>query len=289
MDDKACVVMTGEGARGAYQAGLLKRLEMQNKIEIDMCYGISSGAVNSVYRGQYGLSGPCAMWQKVKSITNIYSISVNSILFGNGFLNAKPVYKRAKKLLSTEGFEDGCDWKIAIMDIEEARLFYLAKRVALEMETDLACDYVSSAVKIPGLVHVDRYADAGALELNPVGKAIADGYKTIHLITGVLPDQAKWVSPKRTLFRQLAYGFRSLDITMKLMMFDDLSKEIPKGVVIHVYGPTEMLGDQLAFKQCRDMLDKGLTAPYRHLSLTSKDDLASAYSKQIVVDDPLEF
>lgn len=280
VEKQTCVVMTGEGARGAYQAALLHHLEVVNGLEFSRLYGISSGATNCFCRSHQGITGPTMLWGSFKKLTDAFGFSLKNALFGNGLFTHKKPLERTKTAL--RGGAAKIPYTVGMMDIEAGEMIYVRSEDLSQMSIDEAAELLTCCVRIPGLVSCEKFTDTGGLELNPISEAIKDGFKEIHLIVGVMPDQKGWEPPKKRFLKQLDYAFRSMDLSMKLMMFDNLCVDLPKGVTVHLYGPKEKLTDQLSFYNCQNMIAKG--SEYRHIVLDSENSFSKVFS-QMMLDE----
>lgn len=265
---KIAFVLTGEGAKGAFQALALYELARQ-KIYPDLLVGVSSGAMNAVGYSVLGPSALISFWEKIKSMRDVFSFNWK-FLWQSGFFTAKPLKKKVSTLLNKR-------YKIPVFyPIANAKfgnvIWAAAKQNDEFKSEDVNC--LIEAVTIPGLVATDSgMIDGGAIILCPLKIAIEQGADEIYVIAGrsiAVPTQ--FVPPK--IIPAGGYAYRFLDLLMHYNIYNDIDKAIQynqrddkKKIKITLVEPSRPLGDALDFKQVPKVLsDSVLEAKFTELT-----------------------
>lgn len=247
-------VITGEGARGSFQAGVLKKLSELYQPP-DRLYGISSGSANAFLYAYAGPGENARLWSNVKSITDFFTPNWLSFWYRPGLMRDKPLQKMIDKYINAPAPFKIC---FATCDTRSGKLQYWYND-----QTKNIRDQLRGSVAIAGLIEPvnDYMIDGGSLELNPISKAIEDGHDEIHVIAARRLEINKFEKYKGRLAFTKNW-FRALDMTMHLMMTDDIDhiKRInPRNIRVYYYQPRKYLFDQIRFSMC----PIGVEAGYR--------------------------
>lgn len=205
---------SGEGARGAIQAGIALALAEQG-IRADFTAGISSGSVCAAaysHLGPYGLSD---LWSGIKNIFSVFG--PNWWLLGkSGLLNQKPM---AKLVYDAVKHDPICESMVVRMGIESGDLEYVSN---YKTSREQFAEAVLGSVAITALVQ-DRngYVDAGSRQLAPISLCVDEGCTDIYVILGRPLRMQFWKKP-RGLLQIPAMGFRALDISLYELVLRDV-------------------------------------------------------------------
>lgn len=258
---KTALVFVGEGARGAFQAGVACRILPQVKPEAT--YGISSGAVNAVCLAYAPKSMLYELWAKTKNISDIFTFNTWSFFYAKGLYNSKKIGKIAKPFLEARRDESHTirGATIARCNAITGDLDYLHVRPCVSNGLDVV-NYLRDAICISGLVAPREgtdYVDAGSRELNPLTRAVLDGYTDIHLIMGSDFKFPRF-TPRRGLFPSVDYAVRSLFVSMHENIINDIADARDlENVSVTAYVPCFELPGQLEFSACKDMVELGFS------------------------------
>lgn len=281
---KTAFVLTGEGAKGAWQAGAMLNLANNNIIP-DALYGVSSGAVNSI---GFALAGPQELyeiWRNIKGLRDVFSFNRFSFLWATGFFNSKPIRKVLSKFTSN-AFR--CDVAVPSVNAISGNIHWIEFKAgqsypATEIETAFG-----AAIAISCLVEASNgFIDGGCRILAPLKRAIIEGADQIYIITGrpmnknpPFDGKGLWLGGR--IMKAATYGYRSVDLLMHQIILNDLEvaqsintvtknalnremavlkgTEISKAryVKIFMVAPKEHIGGALEFSKCRENVTKGV-------------------------------
>lgn len=253
---------TGEGARGAVQAGIALGLHNQG-INADFTIGISSGSVCAASYAYLGPQGLANMWSNINNIFDVFGINYN--LFNKtGLLNQKPMQKILYEAIKNKPI---CESTVVRMNIEDGFMDYVSNK---EVSSEEFAEAVLGAVAITALVE-DRngWVDAGSRQLAPLEQCIQAGCNEIYVIMGRPLHLSYWQKPKG--FKLFKMAFRALDITLYEMMIRDIqncikNKDDPnfKNVDIYLIEPKNLLYDSVEFNKCKKGVSCGITEFNKH-------------------------
>jgi NTE family protein len=237
---------TGEGARGAIQAGIVKGLDDLG-IRPDLTIGISSGSICAASYSYLGADGLFDMWEKVKNIFSVFGINYN-ILTKSGIMNQNPMKKIVLNAMKNNPI---CESIVSKMNIETGELAYVSNFKTNKKEF---FDSVLASVAITGLVEDnDGWVDAGSRQLAPLKQAIDLGCDEIYVIIGRPFSLSQWNKPKG-FFKHAKMAFRALDISLQEIMIRDISQFLKKEEInkdIFLVEPNKLFYDSIEFNKCK--------------------------------------
>lgn len=257
------VVMTGDGARGSWQMGVLFYLRSKG-LEPKKYVGISSGSLVAALMSQIEPNAAASAVQKITHISSVFSFKWN-FLFGAGFYSSRPLEKMLRELLEFHRLPKSrrVSGAVSFVDVEQGTLHY--KDVNELSDEDIITSVLSS-ICIPGLIAPYQYpfADGGTMEINPVNYALSKGETSIAVIMGRPIEPAQFEKPKG-LFKGLKIGYRALDLMMHSMCVDDLlSGAIARtGADIQLFEPLSYLSGTLEFSYSQELFSLGLKGTYK--------------------------
>lgn len=254
---------TGEGARGAIQAGIALGLHNQG-IDADFTIGISSGSVCAASYAYLGPQGLADMWSNIKNIFGVFGINYN-LIGKTGLLNQKPMQKILYKAIENQPI---CESTVVRMNIEDGFMDYVSNKDVTPKEF---AEAVLGSVAITGLVEDrDGFVDAGSRQLAPLEQCIQAGCNEIYVIMGRPLFLSSWKKPKG-LFNLPQMAFRALDITLYEVMIRDINKCLRdpkdsnfKNIKIHLVEPKELFYESIEFKKCKQGVIYGTTEFNKH-------------------------
>lgn len=249
--DKIGFCFTGEGARGAIQAGIAYGL-FKRGIKADFTTGISSGSICAASYAYLGPEGLASMWSNISNIFDVFGINFNFPI-KTGLLNQRPMQKIVRNALKNKPI---CESSVCRMNIETGAIQYVSNFNSSLREFE---DAVLGSVAITGLVEdKNNWVDAGSRQLAPLEHCIASGCNKIYVIMGRPSYLEPWSIPKRGLFRQFKMAFRALDITLYELMIRDIFSSVRneddpnfKNVDIHIVEPNSLFYESVEFKKCK--------------------------------------
>lgn len=271
---KIGICFTGEGARGAVQAGIAYNLA-QHGIIADFTAGISSGSVCAAAYAHLKPAGLCNLWSDIKNITSVFGVNWNPF-FKTGLFNQKPMEKIVRAAVQREPI---CESVVARLNIETGDLQYVSNK---NTTTDEFAEAVLGSVAITALVQ-DRngWVDAGSRQLAPVSLCVDAGCTDIYIITGRPMVIQNWKKPTG-LFRVPSMAYRAFDLSLFEIALRDINywigpdaPEIANDINISLIQPTEMFYESIEFRKCADGVRLGR---YNHTGRT-KQDLRMHFSR----------
>lgn len=263
------LVMSGGGAKGAFQVGALKKWMFEDHLDYEVLCGISVGAINSAYLAQYPVGVPKTAWDKLNDIwSRVNSSNVKKSWFPLGALEAlwKPsVYNSGplQKWIMTE-----LDGAAVARSGRQLRIVAVSwnsgeAQVLTEATPDVAKWVIASAsfpvMLSPIEINGQLWTDGGLRQVTPLGEAIRLGADEIDVIMCSNPYAA---SPFSTEDASAIpdFAMRAIDIMSDEIMRADLKicglKNDLAGlngpyrkVKIRLLQPSKALGDSLDFSQ----------------------------------------
>lgn len=243
---------TGEGARGAIQAGIAYGLA-QHGIMADFTAGISSGSICAAAYAHLKPSGLYDLWHNIKGVTSVFGINWWKLPCVYGLCNQKPMEKIVKAAVQNEPI---CESVVARMHIETGTMDYVSNK---KVSRDDFAEAVLGSVAITALVE-DRngWVDAGSRQLAPVSLCVDAGCTDIYIITGRPMRILDWKKP-RGLLKIPAMAFRAFDISLFEIAMRDINywvgpdaPDSAKDLNITVVQPTRLLYENIEFNKCAE-------------------------------------
>lgn len=260
MGQGRAIVLSGGGAKGAFQVGVLKGMHKMGLLQgVEHFYGTSVGALNAAamaYSSVYYLE---SIWRSIRSKSDILKWN----WFYKGLYNTKPLHHLIDTLTQ---FSPSKKATVTVVDYKSGELLY--KR---ENDPDFL-KWVEASACIPGLMRPidDRYVDGGVREIAPIGKAIKDGYTEIDVILA----SPTTYEPARDYPWFLDPVLSSIDIMTHEIYINDIKlcyakNQLPgyKNIKLRVFKPKELLLHTLDFdpESIRRGIDYGERTLYQQI------------------------
>jgi NTE family protein len=272
------LVLSGGGAKGAYQIGVLRHLLSDLQIHYDILTGVSVGALNATFLAQYSKG------QEQQAYTNLRELWLDiddSKIYKNWYFgllwklpllwkpsvyNSKPLWNLVRKNVDTVKIKNsGKHLRVGAISLDTGNY-----RTWSEKDPDIREGTIASSA-FPGMltpIRIDgqTWTDGGAREITPVHDAINLGATSIHAVN-CSPTGLKQVAA--TELKTLSIAKRVIDIMSdEIDLWDfkvtELHNRLPsKGkrvVDLKVVRPTTpLLHDSLDFdpKKIRRNIEQG--------------------------------
>jgi predicted acylesterase/phospholipase RssA len=271
---KTAFVLTGEGAKGAWQAGALLALRTKHYTGPDAIYGVSSGAVNAI---GFALAGPeelYEIWRNITGLKSVFAFNKLSFLWATGLFNSKPIRKVLSKFI---GNKFQCDVSVPAVDAISGDIIWSEFKAGQSYPADKIDKAFGAAIAISCLVEAsDGMIDGGCRILAPLKRAIDEGADEIYIITGRPlgknpPFDGKGLWLGGMIMKAATYGYRSVDLLMHQIILNDLqtarwvnlraeTPEFPNDRIIKLYvvEPSDHVGGALEFNKAAANVLKGL-------------------------------
>ena len=216
------VCFSGEGARGAIQAAILKQLLTKNYkgMKVDFVTGTSSGAINAAMYARRGVDELVDMWRGVDKLSNIFEFNKLSCLWKSGAFNQNPARKIIDEVYRKP------DYFTAVCEIPYVNL----ETGLVEWDVINSKEGLIRAFAMSGIVETNIYADAGIALMTPLLRPIERGCNKIIVILGRdLYNPVPWKANQglmnilnKPIGEIVRVGMRSIEI----MLFTILQRDI---------------------------------------------------------------
>lgn len=255
---------TGEGARGAIQAGIALGL-YERSIQADLTIGISSGSICAASYSYLGPEGLYDMWGNVNNIFDVFGINYN-FLIKRGLLNQKPMEKIVKDSMKNNPI---CESIVTKMNIETGEMQYVSNFFVSKKDFE---ESVLSSVAITALVEDrDGWVDAGSRQLAPLKQAIQNGCDKVYVIMGRPLALSYWKKPEKGILKQVKMAFRALDISLYEIMIRDINYFMNKHEEVEIFlvEPNDLYYESIEFNKCK----KGIEIGKKEFTILNKKDI----------------
>lgn len=265
MASRLAIVLSGGGAKGAFQVGVLDALVNGRGVKPAIVVGTSTGAIQALGVAQDDVTGLVQVWTSLRGKRDIYRERggvAGSILFGEkAIYDATPLRRLLKAFADPARLAaSGIDMRLAVVSLQAGTLRLIDKSVpGIDNWVYASC---AMPVFFDPLETSDRqqWVDGGVRDVTPLGAALD------LAPTGVLVIRASPASKPATTRRYgglIPIGLRSVDLLQAEVSSNDL-------------GNAALINDLLG---ARDQLQTGLLA--RGLPLSEAARLLEPLDRQL--------
>lgn len=222
------VALSGGGAKGAFQVGVLHKLIARRGVQFETVAGTSTGAIQAAGVAQDDLDGLLEFWTSIKDNDDIYTRRGGTwlaLLTGKSSLyDTKPL-----RALLAQAFSDqriratGKKLRIAVVNINTARLQIVAEN------TDNIANWVYASSAMPvyfppletrnGAGLKELWVDGGVRDVTPYDAALAERPRAVLVVRAGARPQSERQRDYKSLIN---IGLRSVDITSREVSENDL-------------------------------------------------------------------
>ena len=240
---KTAFVLSGGGAKGCYQVGVMKQL-LEKGIKPDVIYGTSTGSLQASGYAKLGITGLEQTWLSIKSRSDImaYNWWPHILTLGltlDGKYNFNPLKKKLEFIQSLPG-EQHCEVVVTKVSLKTGEIRYCKYSDQDFIDSVLA----SCSVPFVNTPIQGEWVDGGVRDQIPVAKVLNDDYdKVIFIINNPVhinpPDPWKKpaVLPMLSILIRVADGILSTETWLdELRVIQKMQKE---GKNVEVYMPEE--------------------------------------------------
>lgn len=245
---KLAFVLSGGGAKGAFQVGVMKQLIGIQGMRPSRIYGTSTGALQASGYAHLGIKRLEEEWLKIQCKSDVMSYNWWPHLFTlgltlDGIYHMGPLRKKLEAI-AAQPKEPGlnCDAIVTRVSLLTGKLEYV------NYDADTFVEAVLASCSVPILnPPVNGYVDGGVRDQTPIAGAIKDGYdEIVCVITNPLYRQIpSWSKPKFLPIPKIL--IRVADEILAFETWLDEIKQIKEykkqGVKITVYAPDKLLLD----------------------------------------------
>lgn len=247
---KVAFVLSGGGAKGAFQVGALQRLAEKGVVP-DVVFGTSVGAINAAGLAYVGINQLTKTWLDIKGRGDILSARPWNLLFGEGFYSMAPLRKKLEENTQGPAVHEAV---VCYVNLETGAIHYASNK---DMSIDQFRVCVEASAAIPAVMELPQgvMADGGVREQAPLREAIKAGCDTIYLLLcNPISDNPtqRWKNDK---FPKIVHtAMRALDVMEHEVFVNDIhecdeNNALPgyRKIDLKVYAPDQLLIDTLEF------------------------------------------
>jgi predicted acylesterase/phospholipase RssA len=273
---KKAFVCSGGGAKGSFEAGVLKQLA-QNGIVPDVMYGTSTGAMNTA---GYIFAGPdklLELWRSLKGFDSVmkmhpWYLLPYYLLFakGKGVFTLDPIKEKLRAILIGE---PGLEGKVCMISLKTSKkVFIRAYPGMTEPELEDFQEAVLASASNPVLNDLisGEFGDGGVRQITPLAQAIRDGATDIYVI--LADPYVRTAQFQGEIGNCIDVLKRTIGCMIQEMFWQDVNtflklNKVADGVNIKkinltLYAPSEVLMETDDFDPAKieSAIQKGLTA-----------------------------
>lgn len=192
---KIVFVCSGGGAKGSFEAGVLKQLAL-NGIIPNAIYGTSTGAMNSAGYAFVGIENLLKVWRGIKSINDV--MKQRFFLFlpyyllitkQKGVYSMDPLANKLEDIISAKNLDTtDIESVVCRVSLKTSKKDYVSSNNIHKSPTGLS-DFrtavlASASTPIMNDVVDGEWVDGGVRAIAPLAQAIKDGATDIYVIMG---------------------------------------------------------------------------------------------------------
>lgn len=244
---KTAFVLTGGGAKGAFQVGVMQSLYGKG-IRPDVIYGTSVGALNAAGYAYQGVIGLEKIWKSIRSRSDILKLNWWKLLWAEGIYNTYPLKKLINKTVSGSASTEAVACSV---DYERGKIRYTSNKGSSQDEFR---EQVLASASIPVVMDlVSGWMDGGVREIGPLSIAVKQGATNVYVISAspITEDPAYEELPSG-MFKIAKIAYRVIDGILEHEIFvNDMKvcKSFADTVQFHIYAPDQLVIDTLEFNQ----------------------------------------
>lgn len=273
------LVLSGGGSKGSYQAGALKHILGEKRINYDALCGVSVGAINVAFLAMFK---PGQEIESSKQIADMWSTLDNSKIykrwfpFGRwhaiwkkSFFDSSPLHNLLKEGISLDRIRDsGKHVNVGTVSLSSG------KYTIFDQTSDHFIDAVIASASFPGMLTPVEFlgqlwTDGGVKEISPIKKAVELGADIIDvIITNPVVRTKKFIENPTTV----DILKRSIDLSTDKIMANDIEKvemynKLAENLLTHkkfvklniIRPENNLIEDLLDFRpeKIQEMMEKG--------------------------------
>lgn len=222
------IVLSGGGAKGAFQVGVLDQLITAKRVRFDVAVGTSTGAIQAAAVAQDDMGTLIDFWTNIKGPDDIYRKrggKLFSILTGAPSLyTVGPLRELLRKTIKDSAIRaTGKSLRIAIVNLTDGEL-----RIVGENADNIA-DWVYASCAMPFVFppqdsrdpggRKEQWVDGGVRDVTPLDAALKERPRAVLVVRASAPPAAKDPEEHKSL---VSIGLRAVDIQQNEVSTNDL-------------------------------------------------------------------
>lgn len=226
------LILSGGGAGGAFQIGVLKRL-FENGDHFNVIYGTSVGALNGSALAFMDFEKLFGIWMGLKEDSVLTRNWLAFIGFG-GLYSANKLHKMIDEHITGS---PRCEVKVTYVDHKEGTLHF-AELSRLPLEEFKKFVKASSAVPFYMSPVDGRFVDGGVREHTPMIQAIKDGFRDITVIAcneAATEEHLKGWKPSWPY--NISHGLRANDLLQREVFVNDILVPAIPNLKVRMFSP----------------------------------------------------
>lgn len=192
------VVLSGGGAKGAFQVGVLDGLITKRKVSFDIFVGVSTGAIQALGGAMDDMPGLLAEWRKLRTNGDVYKNGggiLGGVLGNDSLFKAKPIRDRIKAFADEKKLRaTGKKLRVGVVNLQRGT--YRTIDESVPRIGDWV--YASCAMPVFFEPHVTRdsagrdeqWVDGGVREVTPLLSAMEENPRAILVVRASPPPTA---------------------------------------------------------------------------------------------------
>lgn len=223
------VVLSGGGAKGAFQVGVLDALITQRRVSFETFVGVSTGAIQALGGAMNDMPGLLAEWRKLRTNSDVYKKGngiVGGVLGADSLFKAKPIRDKIKAYASeTKLRASGKKLRVGVVNLQRGTYRTIDENVPRIGDWV----YASCAMPVYFEPHVTRdsagrdeqWVDGGVREVTPLLSAMEENPRAI-LVVRASPKPVQPLTLKH-YGNLIEIGLRSVGIQSSEVSLGDLA------------------------------------------------------------------
>lgn len=272
MAGKLALVLSGGGAKGAFQVGVLDELITNRGVKPDIVIGVSTGALQALAVAQNDVPRMVAEWLAIRKDSDIYKKrllgALGGFLGGDSIYDAKPLRQLLERVTDPAKLKaSGIQLRVGVANLGTGEF------LAVDEQAERIQDWVYASCAMPvffdPLEKVDsagrkeQWVDGGVRDVTPLGTALDLGARAV-LVVRASPRPKP--GPVRTFPDLIKIGLRAVDILQAEVSANDTAT-------------AELINDLIAARaaQAQALKDAGIAEAQAALILRPFDDQIAKY------------
>jgi NTE family protein len=272
MAGKLALVLSGGGAKGAFQVGVLDELITRRGMKFDIVIGVSTGALQALAVAQNDVPVMLAEWLAIKKDSDIYKKrllgALGGFLGGDAIYNAKPLRKILERVANEPKLKaSGIQLRVGVANLGTGQF------LPVDEQTPRIHDWVYASCAMPvffdplEVVNSDgvkeQWVDGGVRDVTPLSTALDLGAGAVVVVRASPRPKP---GPARTFPDLIKIGLRAVDILQSEVSANDTAT-------------AELINDLIAARaaQSKALSDAGIGAAQAAPILKPFDDQIAKY------------
>jgi NTE family protein len=230
---KTALVLSGGGAKGSFQVGVLDYLLNEKKMDFDIICGVSVGSLNASMVAQGDFPKLLELWEGIKSNRDIYKkkfLGVLGGLFGSRSMYSNELlWEKINKYIDPDKIRKrGKELRIGSVSLQTTKYISINQNNKDLKKWILASTSIPIAFQ-PPFINNEQIVDGSVRDITPLSTAIKLGAEKIVVVLASPAEMS--YNPKR--YKNLIYiGIRTLEILLAEIYENDLkvSKKVNDSV-----------------------------------------------------------